>query len=282
MKSWKLFPENTQVAKYVECYWFLEKEHGDESDNYPKLYPDPSAHLIIANINDVYQYDQESVSQQGSGSYWIFPHRKTFVMDHSTSFIIIGVKFKIGALYALNLHTLNSNTIQFELDKIVPVNIQSLLDIESFNTENLFLQGRNNGQGLCSTLDKIILPWLLTSQEDKQSELVRNILPLLKDTPISQIGSVLHRSQRTVERNFLSVTALTLKQCHSMLRFEEMLEHLYKLEGEPINWANFSATFGFSDQPHLIRHIKSFIGSTPGEYIRQRDLTIDIYGNFEF
>ena len=277
MKNWKLFPENSQVAKHVECYWFLEKEHGDESDNYPKLYPDPSAHLIIANINDAYQYEQESVSQQGNGSYWIFPHRKTFVMDHSVPFLIIGVKFKIGALY-----TLNRNINQFELDKIVSVNIQSFLDVEPFSTENLLLQGRNNGQRVCSTLDKIMLPWLLTSQEDKQSELVGSILPLLMDTPISRIGSVLHRSQRTIERSFLSVTALTLKQCHSMLRFEEMLEHLYNLESKPINWADFSAKFGFSDQPHLIRYIKSFIGSTPGEYIRQRDLTIDVYGNFEF
>jgi len=53
------------------------------------------------------------------------------------------------------------------------------------------------------------------------------------------------------------------------------------LAGESVNWADIATKFKFSDQPHLIRYLKNNIGATPGEYARQRDLSIDIYGNFE-
>ena len=67
-----------------------------------------------------------------------------------------------------------------------------------------------------------------------------------------------------------------------MNRLEEILNYLYQLNADDINWADVASLYDFSDQPHLIRHLKNAIGSTPAEYAQQRDLTIDIYGNFEF
>ena len=88
MKNWKRFPKNIDVAQYVECYWFLEKEPGDIGCNFPKLNPDPSSVLIIARPNCQYHYQQATSLQKGSGDHWIFPHRKMFTMDHSKPFQI--------------------------------------------------------------------------------------------------------------------------------------------------------------------------------------------------
>ncbi|MEH6628398.1 MAG: helix-turn-helix domain-containing protein [Motiliproteus sp.] len=277
MKNWKLSPKDSKVAKYIDCYWFLEKEPGDLGNSHPKLNPDTSAHLIIAADHHNTRYDQGSASQKGSGSHWIFPHRKTFVMDHSDPFLILGIKFKVGALYPL------ANSLpQFVLDTIADVDINSLMGLASFDSESLLTGAADQPQQLCDRLDELLASWLLRVQEDKHSELVGDVLPLLSNTPIADIGAALHRSQRTIERSFLRVTGLTLKQCHSMIRFEEMLNQLYKMEGQDINWVDFATQFEFSDQPHLIRYIKNTIGNTPGEYAKQRDLAIDTYGNFEF
>jgi AraC-like DNA-binding protein len=73
-----------------------------------------------------------------------------------------------------------------------------------------------------------------------------------------------------------------MKQVHSMTRLEEMLNYLYQLNKGCINWVDVASKYDFSDQPHLIRHLKNSIGRTPAEYAQKRDLTIDIYGNFEF
>jgi AraC-like DNA-binding protein len=110
---------------------------------------------------------------------------------------------------------------------------------------------------------------------------MRRAVQRLTDTPIAKLGESLNCSQRTVERSFLRVTKLTLKQYKSMIRLEEILNYLYSLESESIHWADIANEFNFSDQPHLIRYLKNAISLTPGEYVRQRDLTIDVYGDFE-
>ena len=265
------------VSKYVECYWFLEKESHDHSNIYPKLNPDPSSHLIIANLNRAYHYTHDPISQKVFGNHWIFPHLKTFTMDHSAPFQIIGIKFRIGALYSLDLPNLSSS-----IDKVEPVDINQLIGLETFNSDQLLTSAVEQKNKVCNILDEILSPWFSTSHEDKHSNLVRQILILLNDTVITAIGEKLHRSQRTIERSFIRVTGLTMKQVQSMTRLEEMLNYLYQLSEGDINWVDVASKYDFSDQPHLIRYLKNYIGRTPAEYAQQRDLTIDIYGNFEF
>ncbi|WGK68754.1 hypothetical protein P0082_09730 [Candidatus Haliotispira prima] len=120
MKNWKLCPKIERVLNYVECYWFLEREPHDHSHIHPKLNPDPSAYLIIASDNYLHQYDHQATSQVVQGSHWIFPHLKTYTMDHLSPFKIIGIKFRVGALYSLNLYDLSSG-----LDNVEPIDIQS-------------------------------------------------------------------------------------------------------------------------------------------------------------
>ena len=276
MNNWKRPSRDPSVARYVECYWLLEKEHDDIGNNYPKLNPDPAAHLILTDTQQSYQYSHDAEHQKGKGCHLIFPHSKTFEMDHAQLFLVIGVKFRVGSLYSLNL-----TSPPAALNKIVNVGINELTQSESFNVPDMLAKAVDNPQQTCDLLDEWLLTWISGSHEDKHSELVRRALPLLADTPITQMGEALHCSQRTIERSFLRVSNITLKQYQSMTRLEELLNYLYQLEGESVNWADIATKFEFSDQPHLIRYLKSSIGTTPGEYARQRDLAIDVYGNFE-
>lgn len=277
MKSWKLSPKIEDVAKYVECYWFLEKELHDQSFNYPKLNPDPSSHLIVSNLNGKYEYTHSTKTQNVSGSHWIFPHLKTFTMDHSAPFKIIGIKFKTGALYSLEMNNFSS-----KLDKIEMIDVNHLIGSRKFNPDQLLINAAEQKQQVCDILDEVLSPWLSDCQEDNHSHLVSQIMLLLGDTAISEIGEKLHRSQRTIERSFARVTGLSMKQAQSMIHLEEILNYLYQLNKGDINWADVANKFGFSDQPHLIRYLKSTIGKTPANYALDRDLTIDIYGDFEF
>ena len=276
MRNWKISPKDSNVARYVECYWFLEKESDDTTTSFPKLNPDPAAHLILANAQNNFQYVANKAIQNGTGSHLIYPHGKTFVMDHSQPFMIVGIKFKIGALYSMAL-----TTSQLQLDKIANVDFNTLIQSESFSTMEFLTKNRDNPHKACEILDDKLAYLVFDNHEDKHSELVRNILPLLENMPISNIGETLHCSQRTVERSFLRVTQMRLKQCQSMIRLEAILDYVYGLSDGHCDWADIAVKFDFSDQPHLIRYLKSKIGTTPGDYLKQRDLTIDIYGNFE-
>jgi AraC-like DNA-binding protein len=276
MRNWKLPSQNPDVARYVDCYWFLERKQGNSRPEHPKLNPDPAGHLILAAAEQGYQYDHGTVSAKGKGSHWIFPHCKTLLMDHSQPFLILGIKFHIGALYSLKI-----NPAQPVLDQVIEVDVNTLLKSKIFNETDVLTKAVHNPELCCDSMDELLMPWLLDSHQDKHSRLVHNALSLLSDTPISKMGAVLHCSQRTIERSFLRVTGFTLKQCQSMNRLEAMLAYLHQLEDNKIDWVDIAYRFGFSDQPHLIRYLKSNIGATPGCYAEQRDLAIDVYGDFE-
>ena len=78
----------------------------------------------------------------------------------------------------------------------------------------------------------------------------------------------------------MRVTGLTLKQYQSMERLEMILQQLYGQNEAEIDWAGTAQHFGFTDQPHLIRYLKGQLGQTPGQYVCQRNVTIDVYGDF--
>jgi len=119
----------------------------------------------------------------------------------------MGVKFRVGSLYSLNL-----TSPQPEMDRIISVDLNEFFQSESFHAANLLAKSTNDPQQASDMLDGLLLPWLLDSHEDKHSELVRRAVLLLPDTPIAQMGTVLHCSKRTIERSFLRVTNPTLKQ----------------------------------------------------------------------
>jgi len=276
MKNWKLDSKNKNIARLVQCYWFIQKEPDDTGHDFPKLNPDPSGTLILAPLEQPYSYKNNESTFTGSSDHWIFPNSRTLQLDHSKPFTIVGIKFHVGALYALDI-----KPKQPVIDQIEGVNISSLVEATNSSKLDLIEQAQTAPNKCVESLDELFEPWLSGIQLDKHSELCRRALDLLSATPVSKIGDLLHCSQRTVERSFLRTTGFTLKQCQSMNNFELMLEKLYSVDDSSINWSDIVEEFGFSDQPHLIRYIKNMIGATPNEYLKTRDLTIDTYGNFE-
>ena len=272
MRNWKISPKNPNIAKYVDCYWLLEKTHNDSSPEHPKLNPDPASHLILSEPLQYYKYKQNSKLVTGHGSHLILPHCKTIIMDHSKPFLVIGIKFHVGALYSLLLPT-----AQVALDEIIRIDIKKLLKTKI----DIFSLPLDQPDISRNILDELLIPFLSDCYEDKHSRLIRNTLPILANTPIAEVGTTLGCSQRTIERSFSRVTGLTLKQHQSMNKLEDMLHYLYRLEDKNIKWSDIAVQYGFSDQSHLIRYLKSNIGTTPSNYVRERDLAIDAYGNFE-
>tara|TARA_R110001599_G_scaffold9374_3_gene46324 strand:- start:1326 stop:2147 length:822 start_codon:yes stop_codon:yes gene_type:complete len=273
MRNWKISPKDSFVTAYIDCYWLLEKTADDGGPKSPKLNPDPAGHLILADSLQPYHYQSETFTNQGVGSHFILPHSKTFLMNHSQPFLVVGIKFHIGALYSLKLPSSD-----LETEKVLGIHSKELLSV---NANRLITNSLWSADKCRDYLDKQLTPLVANAQKDSHSELVSKILSTFSNTSLSDIGSVLGCSQRTIERSFLRVTGFTLKQYDSMQKLERLLNYVHKLDASKLEWADIAFQFGFSDQPHLVRYLKSVIGSTPGEYAQLRDLAIDAYGNFE-
>lgn len=289
MKNWKIPPKSPAIAQYIECYWFLEKSVGDSGTEAPKLNPDSAAHIIIASAEQPYHYEHDEYLAVGKGSHLILPYGNTYTLDHSKPFSVLGIKLRTGALYSLPLvteHPLLNQITSFNIQQQLHISLSAEAALMDTKTESDNGSAEKSSEELSDQLDELLQPLIALAKEDKHSALVRKILNLFKhtalaDMALSDIGNTVGCSQRTVERNFSKVTGFTLKQYHSMQRLEAMLEYLHKLSSQNINWSDIALDFGFSDQPHLIRYLKSTMGSTPGQYAEARDLTIDVYGDFE-
>jgi AraC-like DNA-binding protein len=233
--------------------------------------------MVLSPSQQPYCYDLKAEKVNGEGSHWIFPHTQTYQLDHSKPFLHLGIKFHIGALYSLDLLPSQPN-----LNTVCDIDVNVSLGVEPLIDNSIFTLAQKYPEQCCERLDEICISWFKNNHEDRHSKLTREALALLlNNKSISELSSLLSYSQRTLERSFKHVTGMTLKQCQSMNRLESMLEYLYQRDVKAIDWAQIAYQFGFSDQPHLIRHLKSSIGATPQRYGNQRDLTIDVYGGVE-
>jgi len=275
MLHWLKAPQSPIVTQYIECYWTIEKTAKTNLNDFPKLNPDPATHLVLSPSEQPFLYKVDDIAITGKGSHWLYPHRNTFQLDHSQPFIHLGVKFRIGALYSLTLPNYEHPTLDdvHELKNNIPIQQQDI--------SNLIEMAKNNVDMCCQKLDELLIPWLIQSKQDRHSELVKKALSLLDSVSINELSEKLFCSQRTLERSFIRVTGLTLKQCQSMNKLEVILEYLYQRDANDIDWAEIAVMFGFSDQPHLIRYLKNQLGLTPKTYEKERGLTIDVYGGVD-
>lgn len=260
MHTWRAAPAD-ELTDVVDCYWHLDRTASNNRANYPILNPDTHAHLILAAEQQPYDYQATPGRFVGCGSHLIFPHNQRLLLDHSSPLTITGVKFKPGALYALGLTAYDAD-------------INTVIPFTNPYTEH------TQQDDICQQLNHWLQPWIADAKKDRHYDLAMATLALLPTAPIALMGERLLRPQRSVERAFLRVTGFSMRQFVSIERLDMMLESLYQEKDHAINWSDVAARFGFSDQPHLVRHFKTIFGKTPGEYARQRDLTIDIYGDF--
>jgi AraC-like DNA-binding protein len=90
-------------------------------------------------------------------------------------------------------------------------------------------------------------------------------------------------SSRTVRRRFLHSTGLT----HKAIQQIERAQQAAALLGQGMSIADATYELGYSDQPHLTRSLKRFLGQTPSQVARDNlaaslsaDMNLNMAGSF--
>jgi AraC-like DNA-binding protein len=85
--------------------------------------------------------------------------------------------------------------------------------------------------------------------------------------PVSQVATAAHATVRTLERKFKQAAGHTVKDVSSLMRFEQVRNHLF---GNPAaNLAGLAQELGYTDQAHLSREFKRYSGTTPAAFARK-------------
>ncbi|MER2496769.1 AraC family transcriptional regulator [Vibrio neptunius] len=259
----------------IHQVWYLELGVGEMLERKPKLIPNPRPHLLFTPDEQQYCYENDLLKLEGRGSHLLSISQQLLTLEDRAPLKRIGVTFRPEGLYLLDPSgNLNTNHCDW------PDWLATMFGPSLQNQ----LWSSNDKSHLLDVLHHHFLQLNLHKRKDRAFSITQKVTTMvesrLSDWNIDQIADQCACSRRTLERHFKQVTGLSVKQYLMMMKLEEMVLSIYAQDTEP-DWAEFAQAFGFSDQSHLIRQLKNQLNRTPAKYLKNRDLTIDIYGDFQ-
>jgi len=236
----RYFPD-AALADLIEQFWLVDWDLRGKPTHIQQNLPDPNFHLLISN---------RTVTVLG-------PVSKSYSYKMQGKGQIIGVKFALGAL-AERLKFRSADFIDQQMD------VQQLFDIDcSQLLAELSLA--HSDQHILAILHACFLPFAV--RPSGQCIRVRQLVGLIKQqSDITSVELLAERSAvsvQTIQRCFRQYLGITPKW---LIRKYRLHQALLLLEQQSVQIADLVESLGYTDQSHLIRDFKQFLGLTPTTY----------------
>ncbi|PIF45830.1 AraC-like DNA-binding protein [Chryseobacterium sp. 52] len=243
------------LSSYIRHFIFLENA-GDDCKNL-RLFTDGSTGLILSDSQNLYT----GVSENPVPSSFFYGQPGKFKdFTAKGSFSMIAVVFQP---YFFNI-LLNISAKEAK-DQIISA--EDILKSELLPFQESLLAGKN---------PKVIITELAHFFTKFLSEKISSDHALIKAVQqlmLKHKGSVSSKeleqftgySERHLERKFENYIGLTPKKYGSIIRLHHFI-NLMKKSNESESIAGLSYDAGYTDQSHLIKDFKSYIGLTPKQY----------------
>ena len=88
--------------------------------------------------------------------------------------------------------------------------------------------------------------------------------------PVREVAAAAHATVRTLERKFKQAAGYTVKDVSSLMRFEQVRNHLWR--NPTASLAGLAQELGYADQAHLSREFRRYSGTTPAAFARKAQL----------
>ena len=236
----RYFPE-AALAELIQQFWLVDWDLRGKAAHRQQNLPDPNFHLVISNgtvtllgpVSKSYSYEM-----QGKGQ-------------------IIGVKFALGAL-AERLSFQPADFIDQQLD------VQQVFNLD---TSQLLseLSAANSDQQRVAILQSCFKPFAIAPSV--QGARVRQLVQLIKQqSDITRVELLSERSNlsvQAIQRCFRQYLGITPKW---LIRKYRLHQALQLLEQHSVQVADLVEALSYTDQSHLIRDFKDFLGVTPTAY----------------
>ncbi|TQV80036.1 AraC family transcriptional regulator [Exilibacterium tricleocarpae] len=246
------FAPPAALAPYIQCYWLIRNRSSPLPPRTEKLYPDGGTGLIF-NFGAPYTVDRTPVDSrlvyQGAGD-------RLQGMGLNGSIDAIGIRFRPAGAYPL-LGGMPARELQ-----------HSWLPLDHLLPETAPLFERLVGTPTPAQRLRLINQWLLRRLTLFERQ-PTSILPLI-DTlagPHSAVSSLARSSgisRRRLERLFSQQAGLAPARLGLLLKVSRARETLKADFLTPLT--DIGQACGFYDQAHFIRHFKTIMQVTPGQY----------------
>ncbi|HLA12888.1 MAG TPA: helix-turn-helix domain-containing protein [Pyrinomonadaceae bacterium] len=241
------------LDRYVECAWFVSDTTASASPA-ERILPDGCIEWIF-HLGLPFEY------LTAAGEWQVQP--RSFVVGELTRFLmlkpasrpnVMGIRFRPRGAYRFFPLPLTHLT-----DRVV-----STSDIWRVSSNEL--EDRICSPGTDQDRMRVIEGFLLrafssTSARPLFESAVSRILQTRGQQRIKELAEELGSSTRQLEREFRAAVGLSPKAFARIARLQNLLHVLG--ENKLREWANLAVSVGYSDQPHMTREFREFVGQSP-------------------
>lgn len=229
------------LAELIEQFWLVDWDLRGKAAHMQQNLPDPNFHLVI---------NTGTVTLLG-------PVSKSYSYEMQGKGQIIGVKFALGALAErLNFKPADFIDKQLEVEQVFNMDTSRLLSE---------LSAANSDQQRVAILQCCFKPFAIA--RSVQGARVRQLVSLIKQhSDITKVELLSERSNisvQAIQRCFRQYLGVTPKWLSRKYRLHQAL---LLLEQQSLEIADLVESLGYTDQSHLIRDFKEFLGVTPTAY----------------
>ncbi|MCO7225350.1 helix-turn-helix domain-containing protein [Pleionea sp. CnH1-48] len=239
----RLFPE-APFSYFIEQYWHvswnLSSPHTQQNLPHPcvNLAFEPEGTRVLGPVSQKFSYQME-------GSNWI-----------------LGVKFHPGAFYSCFKIVASEMTDQsFSIEEI-------------WGEQGRLLESRVRATDNVKNMIDIVEDFFsstIPSEPDEQVGKIKNIIDTIaKDRDILKVEDLLvpfDMNKRKLQRLFERYVGVSPKWVIRKYRLHEVLE---RLENQDEDVYQMIYDLGYSDQSHFIKDFKTFVGISPGQYMKDK------------
>lgn len=259
MQSSKMFHREfespSELQNTIKCFWYNKIDLGETASDF-EVVPDGYAEIIFHFGNGC------SILHNG-----IFePLPSPFIMgllnqpvtfSSKKSLEIIGIRCFPWTVFDLLGLPSDKNGVQLFEHPIAGLQASLQEFINSDNIEEAITYTKKHFIDLHSdTLKSTLL--------SKAGNALRNTNGKIT---VHQIAAEAHTTVRTLERNFKQSSGHTVKDVSTLMRFEQVRNHLWLYPDT--NLAGLAHELGYTDQSHLSREFKRYSGITPSAFARK-------------
>lgn len=256
--------EEKDIKKFIRSYWILRKS--GEEKKIPKLFPIPSAHIII-NLEDDCSFECKLGRRDIEGDMVFHPTTHMWSIYYGRNTHIIGVELSPQGYYYLS-----GEDVSKKVDTIEPLK-EALPELWKLIKKEKEVLKEHRLERLKGYLRKEFQKYF----ENEDAHIIDKVTGCIdrEQILVREVAERFGFNIRTLERKFKRNTGLTLKKYQTILRLNTLLEDIYMTD--EINWGELAVKHGFFDQAHMIKVLKEYLGMAPGEYLEVRDLLGDIF-----
>ncbi len=249
---YRTFPPHPQLARHVECVWYLHKRT-DAAAPPDRILPDGCMELIFNLRTPFSEADAAGRFVRQPPAILVGQLSRFALLQPAAEVEVLAARFKPAGAHVF---------FRFDLDELTDRHVA----LDQLDRRWRDLAARIGDAVTIAARVRMLEEGLLRrlphpSPAGARAAAAVDLLHAAEATPrIEHVARALGLLTRHLERTFRREVGLTPKHYSRLLRFRRMLGALDRADP---GWADLAARTGYSDQPHLVREFREFAGLAP-------------------